>query len=173
MYIDWSIRKWHFENRQVLEKFWNSFSRKFLMTVNLWNHHTVMRSHESTTQLQSLRKNKHFPFKLTIFTKEELISRKFFSVTQCGKVAKNKIAISVFTEKWPFFRQINVFTKEITKEFISRKFLSVITFHTTFHCAWSRAFYSTIELISRNFLPKEKLQARTIFYIFYDRYHHQ
>ena len=34
-----------------------------------------------------------------------------------------------------FFRQINIFTKEVTKELISRKFLSVIAFYRTFpHC---------------------------------------
>ena len=34
-----------------------------------------------------------------------------------------------------FFRQINAFTKEVTKELISRKFLSVIAFYSTFpHC---------------------------------------
>ena len=38
-------------------------------------------------------------------------------------------------ENCHFFRQINVFTKEVTKEMISRKFLSVIAFYSTFiHC---------------------------------------
>ena len=31
-----------------------------------------------------------------------------------------------------FFRQINVFTKEVTNELISRNFLSVIAFYSTF-----------------------------------------
>ena len=34
--------------------------------------------------------------------------------------------------KQHFFRQINISTKEITKELISRKFLSVIAFYTGF-----------------------------------------
>ena len=34
-----------------------------------------------------------------------------------------------------FFRQINAFTKEVTKELISRNFFSVIAFYSTFpHC---------------------------------------
>ena len=37
-----------------------------------------------------------------------------------------------FYEKIKFFRQINVFTEEITKEMIWRKFLTVITFYSTF-----------------------------------------
>ena len=39
------------------------------------------------------------------------------------------------TNSLTFFRQINGFTKEVTKELISRKFLSVIAFYSTFpHC---------------------------------------
>ena len=42
----------------------------------------------------------------------------------------------VFTENYNFFRQCNDFTKEVTKEIISRKFLSVIAFYSTFpHCS--------------------------------------
>ena len=47
-----------------------------------------------------------------------------FSIIKCGKVGKNTII--VFTEKVTFLRQINVSTKHVTKELISRKFLSVI-----------------------------------------------
>ena len=58
---------------------------------------------------------------------------------QCGKVVKN--TITIFKEKLPFFRQINAFTKEITKELISRNILCVIAFYmysSTFpHCAVS------------------------------------
>ena len=46
------------------------------------------------------------------------------------KVVKN--TITIFTEKLPFFRQINISTKEVTKELISRKFLSVIAFYRDF-----------------------------------------
>ena len=57
-----------------------------------------------------------------------------------------------------FFRQINVYTKEFTKELISRKFLSVIAFFSTFpHCE---------ELIWRNICKNkimwEKLQNISI-----------
>ena len=39
-------------------------------------------------------------------------------------------------ENLHFFRQINVFTNKVTKEMISRNFLSVIAFYSTFpHCA--------------------------------------
>ena len=43
---------------------------------------------------------------------------------------------SLFLQKnQDFFRQINGFTKEVTKELISRKFLSLIAFYSTFpHC---------------------------------------
>ena len=38
-------------------------------------------------------------------------------------------------ENQNFFRQISVFTKEVAKELISRKFLSVNAFYSTFpHC---------------------------------------
>ena len=38
-------------------------------------------------------------------------------------------------KNWHFFRQINVFTEEVTKELISRNFLRVIAFYRTFpHC---------------------------------------
>ena len=40
--------------------------------------------------------------------------------------------ITIFTERLPFFRQINISTKEVTKELISRKFLSVIAFYRDF-----------------------------------------
>ena len=41
-----------------------------------------------------------------------------------------------FTEKSTFFRQINVFTKEVTKELNSRNFFCVIAFWNTFpHCS--------------------------------------
>ena len=42
-------------------------------------------------------------------------------------------AIASFTEKATFFREINVFNKDITKELISRIFFHVILFfpHTT------------------------------------------
>ena len=39
---------------------------------------------------------------------------------------------TVFMGKLTFFRQINVFTKEVTKGLISRNFLRVITFYSTF-----------------------------------------
>ena len=54
-----------------------------------------------------------------------------------------------------FFRQINVFTKEVTKELISRKFFSVIVFYRTFPCTvhgveitkiYSQAFLVKISL---------------------------
>ena len=54
--------------------------------------------------------------------------------TQCGKSSKAR-SITVFTEKTRFFRQIDDFTKEVTKELISRKFLIVIAFYSTIsHC---------------------------------------
>ena len=37
------------------------------------------------------------------------------------------------TEKSIFFRQINVFTKEVTKELVSRNYLSMIMFYVAFH----------------------------------------
>ena len=53
---------------------------------------------------------------------------------QSGKVVKT--TITVFTGKSTFFRQINVFTKKVTKELISRKFLSVIELK---HCTvWKK-----------------------------------
>ena len=51
---------------------------------------------------------------------KSIFSRFFFQVrAQCGKVLQN--AITIFTENQHFFRQINSFTKEATKELISRK----------------------------------------------------
>ena len=61
-----------------------------------------------------------------------------------------------FPVKSTFSRQINVFTKEVTKELISRKFFSVIAFYSIFpHCAlfWQKFRESNVftkELISRN-----------------------
>ena len=40
-----------------------------------------------------------------------------------------RATITVFTENSTFFRQINVYTTKVTKELISRKFLSVIAFY--------------------------------------------
>ena len=51
-----------------------------------------------------------------------------------------------------FFRQINVFTNEVAKELISRKFLSVIAFYTTFpHCTAQYGNYLCTEIVSHAF----------------------
>ena len=93
---------------------------------------------DSTTELQILRKNKHFSVKLTILTKE-FISRKYFQRdTEWKSRQKQDRNLCFYGKRNTFFRQINVFTKVITKELISRKFLSVITFHTTFHTVRDR-----------------------------------
>ena len=62
-----------------------------------------------------------------------------------------------FYEKFQqFFRQINVFTKEVTKELISRKFLSVIAFHIIFpHC---ECFIYLVYCSMRMLLPRNFLQ---------------
>ena len=59
----------------------------------------------------------------------------------------------LLTEKSTFFRQINGFTnKEVTKELISRKFLSVIAFYTTFpHCTAQYGNYLCTEIVSHAF----------------------
>ena len=44
----------------------------------------------------------------------------------CGKILYN--AITIFTEKSTFFRQINNFTEGLSKKLTSRKFLRVVTF---------------------------------------------
>ena len=57
------------------------------------------------------------------------ISRKIFGVRQKFvhfHTVSRQNKITIFTQKLPFFRQINVFTKEL----MSRKFLSVIAFYT-------------------------------------------
>ena len=60
-----------------------------------------------------------------------------------------------------FLREIVDFTKEVTKESISRKFLIVIAFYSTFpHCVFAiyrshairtRGFYSFCDLLEVNF----------------------
>ena len=53
-----------------------------------------------------------------------------------------------------FFRQINIFTKEVTKELISRKFLSVIAFYSTFpHCEAKSLFSRKLWKKGLNVLP--------------------
>ena len=57
--------------------------------------------------------------------------------TECGKVVKNTVSLFFFflRKSQRFFRQINVFTKEL----ISRNFLNMIAFHSTFpHYTYER-----------------------------------
>ena len=77
-----------------------------------------------------------------IFSTEKLLTHEKFSLTK-KNISSNYLFSSSFSlnlEKYyktqsPFFRQINVFTKEVTKGSISRIFLSVIAFYSTFlHC---------------------------------------
>ena len=53
-----------------------------------------------------------------------------------------KMRILFLRKNKQFFRQINDFAKEVTKELISRNFLSVIAFYCTFpHCAFATDTY--------------------------------
>ena len=66
----------------------------------------------------------------------------------------NKTRSRFLEKNQHFFRQITVFTKEVTKELISRNFLSMIAFYSTFpHCAKE----ITKELISRNFYLRDRV----------------
>ena len=73
-------------------------------------------------------KNSHSP--------KNISSNRFFSNLSHNSVEKYYKTRSQFLRKnQHFFRQINVFTKEVTKELISRNFFSVITIYSTFpHC---------------------------------------
>ena len=96
-------------------------------------------------------------------------STQLVACAQCGKVVKN--TITILWENQHFFRQINILTKEVTKELISRKNLSVIAFYSTFpHCVvcWKINVFTKflqIEkkfnsfLIFTNFFPRS-LEAR-------------
>ena len=74
---------------------------------------------------------------LLIYLVNALFSRNF-----CQKsVRVNFRTFHTFAEKMNiFFRQMNAFTKEVTKELIWRNFLCVIAFYTTFphtHCVFN------------------------------------
>ena len=49
--------------------------------------------------------------------------------TQCGKVVKNTTSALFLRKSQHFFPSNHCFTKEITKDMISRNFLCVISFH--------------------------------------------
>ena len=74
---------------------------------------------------------------LTQQSTNQILAQKFreinFFTFRTHSVEKSSITRSLFLPKIQhFFRQINVFTKEDTKELISRKFLSVIVFYSIF-----------------------------------------
>ena len=120
-----------------------NFCKRYVR-VSFLSYHTVCHSVEIMTERRSqfLRKNWHFSRQINVFTKE-LISRNFCKRyvrvnflsyhTVCHSVEITTKRRSQFLRKnRHFFRQINVFTKEL----ISRIFFSVIAFYSTFpHCA--------------------------------------
>ena len=73
-----------------------------------------------------------------------------------------KMRSRVLHKNQHFFRQINVFTKEVTKELISRIFFSVIAICSTFkHCAEKTTSINEIKLVhfdvrfyGRNYQPQ-------------------
>ena len=78
-------------------------------------------------KLQKVRKNRE-NWKLLRYLLEFNCTQtgfKWVQCAQCGKVCTIKRDYN-FYGKINIFCQINVFTKELTKELISRKFLSVI-----------------------------------------------
>ena len=65
------------------------------------------------------------------FTWNQLHQTSISAVQSVEKTSKTRL-ITIFTEKSTFSRQTNVFTKEVTKELISRKFLILVAFYSTF-----------------------------------------
>ena len=127
---------------------WNSFTVHGVEITEIY-------SHDLLTKISW----NHLPQKVL-----ELISR---IILKIGKVVKNTIT-NFILENQQFFRQINVFTKEVTKEVISRKFLSVTALYRVLfpHCLESKLLsllcqinYLLISVVKNvtftKFLPKK------------------
>ena len=79
-------------------------------------------------------------------------------------VEKSSKTRSPFSRKnYRFFRQINGFTKEVTNEWVSRKFLSVIAFYSTFpHCGVQRKKIRQINWGVENLSPFLKISWKNL-----------
>ena len=79
--------------------------------------------------------------------------KKYRRHRQCGKVVKNTIS-PFLRENQHFFRQINVFAKEVTEELISRKMSVMIAFYSTTHIVGDRTFSVISHLLFHDILTK-------------------
>ena len=136
---------------RLIKVFYFSFAEITWNHVNWFDYRLqLMHAYANFVKCYIIRVQLHSVERLRNFVKSTLVCMLF---KQCN-------AITILTWKSTFFRQINVSTKEFSKEFISRKFSDVIAFYCTFpHHSVTVSHCGNFGIVLPQFLCKNSVKS--------------